>query len=160
MSSIKELQKEWYEILKQNDFIDIEDTSVTGFEIGPLANGSGHPLKVWTGISIDYPDPRTGELHSLIDQVLHQEPLEPLRSHYPEPLFIQEQTFEFEEDFEDIVKSMCKHKNRALNEIQVKMIWELHLGGLSSRQIAREIECDHITAWRVVTTLTKWAKYE
>lgn len=158
MSSIKELQKEWYEILKQNDFIDIEDTSVTGFEIGPLANGSGHPLKVWTGRSIDFFE--NEDDCPLIDKLIRQEALEPIRSSYPEPLFTQEQTFEFEEDFEDIVKSMCKHKNRSLNETQVKMIWELHLGGLSSRQIAREIECDHITAWRVVTTLTKWAKYE
>lgn len=125
-----------------------------------MANGSGHPLKVWTGISSDCTDCQTGELYSLIDQIIHQDPLEPLRSFYPEVLLSQEQNFEHEEDFDEIVKNICKHKNRSVNESQAKNIWNLHLNGFSSREIALKIEIDHVTAWRIISLLTKWAKYE
>ena len=110
LKSYKDLQELWYKALKDEGFTDIENTK-----------HPNRPLIEWH--SFKMPSERF--------QIIQAN-----RSEY------QRQIDDFinHEGFPDACKSMVKHGNCKFTEVEIKLIWALHVEGLTTRQIAARLK--------------------
>lgn len=133
----KKLQAKWYSRLAKDGFEDIEDHT-----------HEDKPLKRWSGIPAI----------SIIDVFAHQEAGTSIQSSFPEKRFGKEEQLLNHSDFELICVSICSHGNHKLEPKQIRDIWERHLEGETNRGIAKAVKINHITVYRCIATLTKWAE--
>jgi hypothetical protein len=135
---LRRQQAEWYRILEKNGFEDIEDHS-----------HEDKPLKRWSGIPA---------ASGIIDAITHQEAGSPIQSSFPEKRFVKEERLLNHPEFEQICVSICSHGNHKLNSVNVRQIWELYLEGATNRGIAKTVSINHVTVYRCIANLTKWAE--
>jgi hypothetical protein len=124
--SFKALQTSWYLKLESSGFKDIED----------LKHPS-RPLKEWHSFKIP------SEKFQLMKQN---------KSQY------QKQIDEFliHPGFLDACKSVIKHGNCKFTIEQAKLIWTLHVEGLTTRQIAKELNRAKNRTDSIIEKLRKW----
>jgi len=132
------LKSKWDLKLKKNNFEDAEKNKL---------------LKKWTGIEIHYERPT-----SLIDIACTQEPLEPIKSTWPEPNFSVEETLLNNPDLEDICESLCGHGNHLATSQQMVAIWKAHCEGDSLRTIEKKFKIHNVTVYRIIKKLREVSK--
>lgn len=157
-SDLDKAQDEWYARLKAEGFEDIEDHS---YEDKPLKRWSGFPIHgSLRGSSYGHDDLGTGNASSygLLDTFANQEELLSAQSSFPEKRFVKEERLLNHADFDDICASVCGHGNHKLSAPEVRSIWERYLEGETNRGIAKVIGTSHVTVFRCIANLTKWAE--
>ena len=133
-AELKRQQAKWYAALKESGFNDIEDHDY-----------EDKPLKKWSGVSSGF-------------DVISQEPLTPIQSSFPEKRFVKEELLLNHAEFDEICGAICGHGNHKLLASQVRAIWELYVNGETNRAIAKSIAINHVTVYRCIASLTKWAE--
>lgn len=141
----KDIQDEWYEIIKKDGFEDIEDTSL-----------AYRPLKKWTADVGEYTSNSLDKLINVLDFYSHQEPGEDIKSNFPHPVFYADERLLLREDFDSICEYVCSHGNRGLMPYQIKDIWQKYVKGDSYRSIAKQTDIYYATVYRIVVALRKW----
>lgn len=124
--SLSELQREWYEKLKQDGFIDIEDSS----------DPSGQ-LKEWHSF----------KFISLSSQIRKTK-----RSQYQ----LQIDSFANDPSFVEVTILMTKHWNSRFKALDVELIWTLHRDGLTERGIASEMKCSKSCIHFLLERMREW----
>lgn len=143
------LQNKWYEILKDHDFKDIEDTT-----------REDRPLKKWTGISIELKIiAEENRAASLLDFYSQQHTSINLTSSFPEPIFKREEAFVYHKEFKAICKSLCSHGHCKLSAIKIEHIWRDYTLGISCRKIAKKYKIDHTRIYRTLLKLNEWMNF-
>lgn len=142
-TNLTELQATWYKILNESGFKDIEDENQ-------------EYLKSWSGVSqfIEV----NGECIDLLDLHLTQEPLNNIKSSFPEPILTEAESLLHHPKLQDVCINICSHWNHSLNPEQVKEILFRHTEGQTERLIGQELNLNDTLIHRTIKTLLKWAK--
>jgi hypothetical protein len=126
--SVKDLEAQWYDILKKQGFIDIEDTKT-----------HRRYLKKWHSFDL------ISENMQIIraNRAVYQRQIE-IFHHHPE--------------FQDICKLMVKHGNCKFTNVQVIEIWESHIEGQTTRAIAKKLGRTKSRIDGIIDGLRQWMK--
>lgn len=137
-----EIQAEWYGKLAQEGFKDLEDTS-----------NPERPLRRWSGTSW-----RMEYVGVQGDIVYHSKNAFKNTSPWPENPFRYQEDLFYHPDVLSICDSICKHGNHSLKPIQVKLILEYQLQGMTCRDIGIMLGIGYVTVFRVQKKILEWAK--
>jgi hypothetical protein len=165
--SFTKIQALFYRKLYKSGFRDIEDHRIGGFEI--TAHGrqvdavhGGRPLKKWSSTDIDFREHGYGNdriKKSPGFREVIQQPLEPLRTNFPEPIYLKEERFARHPDFIEICKGLTTHKNSKLTANDLFDVWNFYVDGWSFRRIARHFNMYHTNVSHLISKLTEWMKF-
>lgn len=133
----EDLQKEWYDKLEQEGFVDIED-----------ARFEGRPLKKWS----------SAVTAAFFMEKRWLRPGEGIVGGFPEPIFTQEEALLNREDFQTICISICRHRNRKLTPDDVRSLWVFYCEGETQRGIAKKINTSKRTVTRIIAVFKEWMK--
>lgn len=126
--SFEELERYWYQRLKEEDFVDIENTRL-----------KARPLKRWH--SFDLLDERRQKQRV---QALEYQRAAEAFFHHPR--------------FPEVCESVAAHGNCGVNEKVAATIFELSLEGLSHRQIASELGVSKTCVTNTLSKLHAWRR--
>lgn len=126
--SFKDLEHEWYQVLKDSGYLDIEDTS-----------NINRPLKEWH--SFKMVSERFQEIKD--DKSQYQRQIDEFYNH---------------PSFPDICKTMVKHGNCKFEDWEVKLLWGLHVEGVTTRGISVHINRAKSSVHDILKGLREWMK--
>jgi hypothetical protein len=129
-AAFHELQMEWYGALAQEGFEDIED--VTHPE---------RPLIKWSGVSHD-------------DYVYSERADLPA---WPKSPFVMQEELLYHPELTLVCESICKHGNHSLKPLQVKLILEMTINGMTCRGVGEVLDISYVTVFRAQKKLNEWA---
>lgn len=128
IKSFKDLQAQWYEKLREEGYLDIENT-----------NHPSRPLKEWHSFKM------TSQRFQIIQAN---------RSQYQKQI----DDFINHPDFAEACRLMVKHGNCKFKQSEVMLIWELHTKGYTTRKIARQVGRVKSRVDDVLKGLREWMK--
>lgn len=90
---------------------------------------------------------------------MHQEANEPLKTNFPEPIYLKEERFARHPDFVEICRSLTAHKNSKLTTNELVEAWTFYIDGWSFRRIARHFNMYHTNVSHLIAKLTEWMNF-
>lgn len=120
----------WYATLAREGFVDIEDV-----------NNPERPLRSWTGLCNNHEAESERAVHSS----------------WPEGPFVMLEELLFHPDLFRVCDSICKHGNHSLNSHVVHKILEMHIKGMTCREIGGLLDISYVTVFRTQKKLKEWA---
>lgn len=134
------LQREWYAKLREAGFDDIEASE---------DRIMGRPLKKWTTSFHE----ANKDIPGFCDV---QPEYTSIASSFPEGRYTKEEAFLEREDFLSICESICRHGNRKVRAIDIKILWIHYCDGQTHRQIARKMNTSKQTVARILSRIQEW----
>ncbi len=120
----------WYAQLALEGFKDIEDVA-----------HPDRPLLSWSGVS------HNGLVES--DRALP--------SHWPENPFMIHEELLYHPELAMVCQSICRHGNHSLSPYQIKHILEMHIQGMTCREIGVILGISYVAVFRAQKKLGEWA---